>query len=556
MPAARHSQIPTDSLLALRQRLDRLPPKSPERVAQVKAVAELYDVSTDTVYRLLRDFHKPKAAQRADRGRPRVLPKAELERYCELIAALKLRTTNKKGRHLSTRRAIELIEDYGVETPQGLIRSPKGLLSRSTVNDYLNRWKLDQPRLTRQPPAVRFQAEFSNACWQFDMSPSDLKQVEAPLWIEPGRGAPTLMLYSVVDDRSGVDYQEYRCVYGEDAESALRFMFNAMAPKPYMPDFLFQGIPEMLYMDCGPVSKSRVFQNVMDALGVICQTHMPAGKDGRRVTARSKGKVERPFRTVKEIHETLYHFHRPQNEAEANLWLQRYLLNYNRQPHRSEPHTRLDDWLANLPADGFREMCSWEQFCRFAREPERRKVGPDARVSVDGTAYEVAPELAGETVLLLWGLFDNELYVEYDGERSGPYVPVAGPIPLNRYRSFKKTSVDEKADRIRQLADQLGLPIAALSGDTDFQLSTPITIREDLPRQPFNTESQEYHYPNQVAAKLAIADEIAMPLAKLAPSDRTFIDHVLAETLVRSVVLARIREYFRHKDIQGDQHAS
>jgi len=55
---------------------------------------------------------------------------------------------------------------------------------------------------------------------------------------------------------------------------------------------------------------------------------------------------------------------------------------------------------------------------------------------------------------------------------------------------------------------------------------------------------------------LAIADEIAMPLAKLAPSDRTFIDHVLAETLVRSVVLARIREYFRHKDTQGDQHAS
>lgn len=556
MPAARHSQIPTDSLLALRQRLDRLPPKSPERVAQVKAVAELYDVSTDTVYRLLRDFHKPKAAQRSDRGRPRVLPKAELERYCELIAALKLRTTNKKGRHLSTRRAIELIEDYGVETPQGLIQAPKGLLSRSTVNDYLNRWKLDQPRLTRQPPAVRFQAEFSNACWQFDMSPSDLKQVEAPLWIEPGRGTPTLMLYSVVDDRSGVDYQEYRCVYGEDAESALRFMFNAMAPKPFMPDFLFQGIPEMLYMDCGPVSKSRVFQNVMDALGVICQTHMPAGKDGRRVTARSKGKVERPFRTVKEIHETLYHFHRPQNEAEANLWLQRYLLNYNRQPHRSEPHTRLDDWLANLPAEGFREMCSWEQFCRFAREPERRKVGPDARVSVDSTAYEVAPELAGETVLLLWGLFDNELYVEYDGERSGPYVPIAGPIPLNRYRSFKKTSVDEKADRIRQLADQLGLPIAALTGDTDFQLSTPITIREDLPRQPFNTESQEYHYPNQVAAKLAIADEIAMPLAKLAPSDRTFIDHVLTETLVRSVVLARIREYFRHKDTQGDQHAS
>jgi transposase-like protein len=155
--------------LALRQRLDRLSPKSPERSAQVESIAELYGVSTDTVYRWLRDFRKPKAAHRADFGRPRVLPKAELERYCELIAALKLRTTNKQGRHLSTRRAIELIEGFGVETPQGLIRVPQGLLSRSTVNDYLRRWQLNQPRLTRQPAAVRFQAEFSNACWQFDV---------------------------------------------------------------------------------------------------------------------------------------------------------------------------------------------------------------------------------------------------------------------------------------------------------------------------------------------------------------------------------------------------
>ncbi len=436
-----------------------------------------------------------------------------------------------------------------------MIRAPKGLLSASTVNHYLSYWKLDQPRLTRQPPAVRFQAELSNACWQFDMSPSELKHVKAPLWIEPSRGAPTLMLYSIVDDRSGTGYEEYRCVYGEDAESALRFLFNAMAPKPYMPDFPFQGIPDMIYMDCGPVSKSRVFQNVMDALGIIWQTHMPAGKDGRRVTARATGKVERPFRTVKEVHETLYHFHQPQNEAEANLWLQRYLLDYNRKPHRSEPHTRLEDWLANLPANGFREMCSWEQFCRFAREPERHKVGPDARVSVDGTAYEVAPELAGETVLLLWGLFDTELYVEYDGERSGPYAPISGPIPLNRYRAFKKTAIDEKADRIRQLADQLGLPIAALTGDTDFQLTEPVALPEDLPRHPFSAESQEYHYPSKIAAKLAIADDIAKPLAKLTPNDRDFIDSVLAETLERSVVLARIREYFRCQETQGGQHA-
>ena len=51
-------------------------------------------------------------------------------------------------------------------------------------------------------------------------------------------------------------------------------------------------------------------------------------------------------------------------------------------------------------AQGERAMCNWERFCTFAREPERRKVGIDARVLVEGVAYTVDPNLAGETVVL------------------------------------------------------------------------------------------------------------------------------------------------------------
>jgi hypothetical protein len=144
----KHKVIPVDSLLQLRQRLDRLPPKSPERATQVAAVAGLYGVSITTVYRALHAFRKPHAAHRADHGKLRLLPQAELERYCELITALKLRTTNnKQGRHLSTRQAIQLMEDYGVETAQGLVKIPKGLLRRPTVNRYLSLLRMDQPRL-------------------------------------------------------------------------------------------------------------------------------------------------------------------------------------------------------------------------------------------------------------------------------------------------------------------------------------------------------------------------------------------------------------------------
>ena len=547
MPRVKRKTIPTDTLLQLKRHIEQLPARNGEKKELIANTARLYGVSESTLYRVLREWPTPKSISRSDAGRPRKISSRQMEHFCELVAALKLRTTNKKGRHLSTAKAIELLEKYGVETTQGLVQAPKGLLTKTTVNRYLTRFGLDQSRLTRQPPAVRFQAAQSNDCWQFDISPSDLKHIA-----EPGAGSnQTLMLFSVVDDRSGVCYQEYHNAYGEDAETALRFLFHAMSAKN-IEGFPFSGRPKMLYLDNGPIAKSRVFQNVMGHLDITWQTHLPAGKDGRRTTARSKGKVERAFRTVKEWHEVLYQFHKPQSVAEANQWLIPYLLNYNQQQHRDQDHSRLEDWIKNLPAEGVREMCSWERFSTFAREPERRKVGIDARITIEGTAYEVDSSLAGETVLLLWGLFDSDLYVEHEGQRLGPFHPISGPILLHRYRKFKKSKNEERANRIAQLATQLALPLSALT-------SEPVILLDNQPLiavQPFDKPAYvDICYPTITAAKLAIADELAKPLAKLQKHDLDFIDALLAETLERSVVLSRIREYFRQLSKGGNAHA-
>lgn len=83
MAAGWRKQIPAESLLQLRQRLDRLPHKNPECAAQVRAMSELYGISTTSVYRALKDFLKPRVVHRTDHGKPRVLPKSERERYCE-----------------------------------------------------------------------------------------------------------------------------------------------------------------------------------------------------------------------------------------------------------------------------------------------------------------------------------------------------------------------------------------------------------------------------------------------------------------------------------------
>ena len=122
-------------------------------------------------------------------------------------------------------------------------------------------------------------------------------------------------------------------------------------------------------------------------------------------------------------------------------------------------------------------------------------------------------------------MFDNELYVEYEGERFGPYHPVSGPIPLNRYRAFKRGKSGEYADRVRALADLIGLPISALAGN-DVRLTEPITPLP-IPKQPFDTKTLEYHFPNYVAAKLAVADEIGRDLVDLSAEERAFIDQVL-----------------------------
>jgi hypothetical protein len=67
-------------------------------------------------------------------------------------------------------------------------------------------------------------------------------------------------------------------------------------------------------------------------------------------------------------------------------------------------------------------------------------------------------------VTLWWGLFDQDLYIEFDGKRYGPYQPSRGAVPLYRYRKYQKSRADERLDKVVRLADQLGLPRAAVTG--------------------------------------------------------------------------------------------
>lgn len=536
--------IPQEALINLRKQLDSFPLKSPGRSALIEEMSKLYGVTPSTIYRQLSRSSRPNLVSRKDRGKPRNIDKEEMLKYCEIIAAIKIRNSNKKDRHVSTASAILLLES-GIQHGKETIKAPKGLLKRATVNRFLAQLGLDKMGLDLQKPVTRFQAKYSNECWQFDLSQSDLKYIEImPEWVDPKHGKAILMLYSVVDDRSGVSYQEYHVVYGEDVIAALMFLFNAMSKKENE-NFPFQGIPKVIYMDNGPIAKSAIFQRAMQNLGIELRCHMPRNSDGRRVTARSKGKVERPFRTVKELHETLYHFHKPKDEKEANKWLFPFLIRYSQMPHRSQGCSRIEDWIKNIPEEGIRQMCSWERFSSLVREPVERTVNSDCTISLDGIIYSVDHELMGKTVIVWNGLLETDIFIEFEGAKYGPFQQSGYPLQLNKYRSYKKTEAERRIDKIEKIANELSIPRETMdtihlpaNNENKSLPSETIRMRPFVDPDPFN----EIRFPSEYAARKFIAHTIGIPLGKLPLEKLNDLHSFLSKTLEKAKILEWIQQ--------------
>jgi hypothetical protein len=118
---------------------------------------------------------------------------------------------------------------------------------------------------------------------------------------------------------------------------------------------------------------------------------------------------------------------------------------------------------------------------------------------------------------------------------------VGGPIPLYRYRTFKKSPTQQRADRIEALAEQLALPRAALEGNpraASLIRNTEVSVTMFTDPDPF----QEFAYPNVLAAKRAIADYLAMPLAKLPPEQLEWINSLVETTLSKKEVIEQVEE--------------
>jgi len=162
---------------------------------------------------------------------------------------------------------------------------------------------------------------------------------------------------------------------------------------------------------------------------------------------------------------------------------------------------------------------------------------------------------AGKDALLCVGPFISArryIYVEHGDACFGPYHPVGGPVPLHRYRQHKKGKREKRADRVVVLAEALQVPRTVLEGHPALaSCSVGIGSGVTAPRRAFADPDpyREFAYTGRVTAKLAIAAELGMPLARLTEDERAVsVKSVAAQ---RDRALLTVREQLRQQSLDA-----
>jgi hypothetical protein len=201
--------------------------------------------------------------------------------------------------------------------------------------------------------------------------------------------------------------------------------------------------------------------------------------------AARKGKVERPFRELKEAFLEELVLDPPGSVAELNILAARWLATVvHPRPHRvtgEPPRDRLDreqPLLAPLPR---------VRYDTARREP--RRVGRVPLVDVDGAHYSVPPELAGRLVEVRLPVQAATLEIRSGGQLVARHpLAAAGQTawdPAHR-AALERLAVGRRrpARHLRAVADPLPPCTAELDlGPGDYQVATPdLAVRYDLDR--------------------------------------------------------------------------
>lgn len=534
-------KIPLEILYRLDEKMTNLPQDGKLRRELVQEVAQCYQLSETTVYRQLKKLmlHPVVRKGRKDKGITRIIKEEDWHYYCQLIAAMKIRSMNGKKHMLSTSRCIQFMESEGIFVKDRCIKAEKGLLKVSTVNNYLNLYLISPDEILREPTVNHFEASYSNQCWQLDITPSELHRLPSQDRNDPRQ----LMVYSVIDDKSGLTFSQYYLAEGEDTLTALDFLYHAFSKMMEDQPELY-GIPDFIYTDNASFVKSKLFMRVMQKLGIQVLTHLPRGKGGRKTTSRAKGKIERTHCSIKSMLEPCYQFVLPQDLEQANSFLIPHTIEMAHKKHRSQPLTRYQMWKANLPSTMNLSIWAYEQYSLLLREPLNRKVKSDATLQWNDVHYQLLPQFAGEDVLLLISADHSCIYIEHQEQEHGPFYPAKAVTPFGQYDHHEKSEKEQIADNVVELSKHIALKLPMYHQTNKM----PLNLYQ-------NVLPHGKQYKTALEAKLAIAKYLGKPLSLLPEQQRQFIDKLTQQTLEHEVLVTQLHEYMTLKLVSSTEES-
>lgn len=335
-------------------------------------------------------FEALKPKPREDRGRPRALAAALIERAAQLKRELPAR---------SVPQVIRMLEASG--------EAAKGSLSRATLHRHLRALGLTR-RQPGSPRAYRrFEREEPGELWQIDQTPG----IMLPDPRRPGKWQKT-DLFLVIDDHSR--YLPHAQFYPDQKLPRLEHCVRQALAKA--------GIPGAIYVDRAKIHVSRHFRAACAALGIRVIL-------GGRKNPAARGKVERINQTIQnEVYPELRLLAsrgdvKTPEEATGYLlaWLEE---DYHRRPHSETGEPPRDRYFRKPP-----RLPDPVALANLFLSRETRTVRKTATISVGGNRYLVDPELRDKKVEVRYDPFDlTRVEVWVDGR----FYQVATPFALGK----------------------------------------------------------------------------------------------------------------------------
>lgn len=423
---------------------------------------------------------------RKDKGKPRAVPQAVIER----AKALKVELPKRSAETISNLLAAE-----------GL-----GLVSPSTVRYHLRNDPPEPAAGAAEPPKVfrRFEHAHPNDCWQSDMTQG--------LWLpDPADPAKRRLchLHAFLDDHSRkVMHAQF---YWRESLPALENCFRQALAR--------HGVPSMAYWDNGAAYRATQLRRMAARLRVEIVFATPYSPEG-------KGKIERFWATLKGA---LY----PEAERadiqtldELNKLLWAWLeAHYTHRVHSQTGQTPHDRWEAGRHR--IREVSPEELADTFLWEDERH-VTKTGEVCLGGNRYPVPATLVGQRVVVRYDPYDlAEVKVLLRGQLVGTFRPTelvaktfakarphdeGPPRPLDSSKRFKDRLVEQAGAKdanwmalaagqpAARSADELAAQLGALLGDRVF---------DEAERQAL-VDFQRRFGPRPEAVERAVGDAVAL----------------------------------------------